>query len=147
MGVSAGFSPVALGTEVDGSLAQPSARAALYALKPTIGPTELEGIIAVSDDFDSLGAMAKSTRDLALMVKIVLNQRARATIPDDVYISWLQKDFSGLRVGFADPSVWRWPQAVQPQHQDSGEQLVRRLPIQFQSNERRLGFDTEVSKG
>ncbi|KAJ8132474.1 hypothetical protein O1611_g1152 [Lasiodiplodia mahajangana] len=123
VGVSAGFSPVALGTEVDGSLTQPSARAALYALKPTIGTTELEGVFAVSEEFDALGSMAKSVLDLALMTELVLNPEARAKLPKDGYQPYLRKDFAGLSVGFVDPEQWRWPDNVQPQRGNSRKQM------------------------
>ena len=124
VGVSAGFSPLALGTEVDGSLVQPSARAALYALKPTIGASELEGVFTVSDDFDSLGAMAKSTLDLALMTELVLTAEARSKLPGDGYLSFFRTDFDGMRIGFADQRTWNWPDNLQPQYGNSREQLV-----------------------
>ncbi|KAI0466325.1 amidase signature domain-containing protein [Xylaria cf. heliscus] len=123
VGVSAGFSPVALGTEVDGSLVQPAARAALYAMKPSVGATELGGVFAVSEEFDSLGSMAKSTLDLARMTELVLNPEARSKLPKDGYLSYLQRDFTGIRVGFVDPEQWRWPDNVQPQKSDTREQM------------------------
>lgn len=125
MAVSAGFAPVALGTEVDGSLVQPAARAALYALKPTVGATDLEGTFAVSEDFDSLGAMAKSASDLAILTEMLLNEKARTELPSDGYLSFMQTDFEGLKIGFVDPEEWHWPEALQPQHDGSGQQMVR----------------------
>jgi len=121
--VSAGFAPVALGTEVDGSLVQPAARAALYALKPTVGATDLEGTFAVSEDFDSLGAMAKSASDLAILTEMLLNEKARTELPSDGYLSFMQTDFEGLKIGFVDPEEWHWPEALQPQHDGSGQQM------------------------
>ncbi|OAQ99133.1 hypothetical protein LLEC1_03432 [Akanthomyces lecanii] len=123
VGVSAGFSPLAIGTEVDGSLTQPAARASLYALKPTIGSTELGGIFAVSAEFDSVGAMAKSSRDLALLSELVLNPQAREKLPADGYLSFTKSTFEGLSIGFVDPEIWRWPETVQPQHGNSLEEL------------------------
>ncbi|KAH6615688.1 amidase signature domain-containing protein [Chaetomium sp. MPI-SDFR-AT-0129] len=123
VGVSAGFAPIALGTEVDGSLVQPSARAGLYALKPTIGSTNLRGIFAVSEDFDALGGMAKSVLDLAHLTELVLIREDREKLPADGYLSFLKKDFGGLRVGFVDPELWRWPENIQRQHGNSLEQL------------------------
>ncbi|KAH8601843.1 hypothetical protein B0O99DRAFT_680959 [Bisporella sp. PMI_857] len=43
VGVSAGYNPLAIGTETDGSLAQQAGRAALFALKPTAGSVLREG--------------------------------------------------------------------------------------------------------
>ncbi len=124
VGLSAGFSPLAIGTEVDGSLVQPTARAGLYALKSSIGSTELKGVFAVSEDFDSLGAMAKSSHDLALLAEIILTPEARAKLPSDGYLSFLKKSLVGLNIGFADPALWTWPENLQPQHGNSAEQLV-----------------------
>ncbi|KAJ4307474.1 hypothetical protein N0V84_012707 [Fusarium piperis] len=80
----------------------PSARAGLFALKPSIGATELEGIFAVSEDFDTMGTMAKSSLDLATLTPLVLNAQARAKLPSDGYLSFLKEDFSGLKIGFID---------------------------------------------
>lgn len=126
--MSAGFAPIAIGTEVDGSLVQPAARAALYALKPTIGSTELGGIFAVSEDFDAVGGMAKCTLDLALLTEMILNPTARAKIPKDGYQSFLKKDFKGLSIGFVDPRYWQWPDNIQRQNGNSLQELVSSPP-------------------
>jgi amidase len=126
VGVSAGFSPIGLGTETDGSIVQPAARAALYAIKPTPGTTEMDGIWMVSDVFDAVAGMAKSTRDLALVTEIVLNDDARSKLPKDGYLSNLKTNFSGLSIGFLDPGVWRWPPHVQKQEEGTLEQIVGR---------------------
>lgn len=124
MGVSAGFSPIGLGTETDGSLVQPGARAALYTLKPTPGTTELDGVWVVSEDFDAVGAMTKSTADLALITELVLNQKAREALPDDGFQIFLRTDFDGLKIGFLDPAIWRWPAHIQKQEEGTLEQMV-----------------------
>jgi amidase len=124
VGVSAGFSPISIGTEVDGSLVQPAARAGLYALKPSIGSTDLEGVYAVSEDFDSLGAMAKSTHDLVPLIEYLLNDEALAQLPANGYSTYMRKDFSGVKVGFVDPEEWRWPENVQPHHENSRQEMV-----------------------
>lgn len=152
MGVSAGFSPIAIGTEVDGSLVQPSARAGLYALKPSIGATELEGIFAVSEDFDAVGTMAKSTLDLALLTPLVLNAQARAKLPSDGYLSFLKKDFSGLKIGFVDAENWRWPEALQKQGDHSLQQLVSPCPSPLSrqgsklTNHQRSGYQAVLER-
>ncbi len=76
---------------------QPSARAGLYALKPTIGSAELGGIFPVSEDFDALGGMAKSVLDLAHLTELVLAREERAKLPPDGYLSFLKFSFSELR--------------------------------------------------
>ncbi|KAI1173817.1 amidase signature enzyme [Nemania sp. FL0916] len=66
-GVAAGFSPIALATETDGSIVQPSNRAALYGMKATVGSISTKGTAPWSPFTDSIGGMAKSPQDLAAL--------------------------------------------------------------------------------
>ncbi|KAK6953331.1 hypothetical protein Daesc_005634 [Daldinia eschscholtzii] len=71
--VSAGFALIGIGTETDGSVAQPSSRQALYALKPTLGSINAEGCWRVSKTRDIPGVMAKSTGDIANILDILID--------------------------------------------------------------------------
>ena len=93
----------------------------MYSLKPTIGSTDLDGIFIVDEAFDALGAMARSSHDLALITEILLKTEARAKIPSDGFLSFMKKDFNGLRIGFIDAKEWHWPENIQPQHANSAE--------------------------
>jgi amidase len=115
VGVSAGYSPLALGTETDGSLVQPAARAALYALKPTPGSVKVDGTWTLSSRFDAIGAMAKSVTDLTIVTELLHTDRVRSTLPADGYASNLTKTFKGLKVGFLDPAEWHLPERLCPQ--------------------------------
>lgn len=42
--IAAGFAPVSLGAETDGSVVQPATRVALYGLKATYGSTDVTGV-------------------------------------------------------------------------------------------------------
>jgi amidase len=106
-------------------LVQPAARAALYALKLTIGSSDLDGVYSVSHDFDSLGTMAKTTSDLATITGFLLKDDVRAMLPKTGFTPFLRTTFRGLRVGFVNPEEWRWPEEVQPQHARSVEMMVR----------------------
>lgn len=124
--VSAGFAPLALGTEVEGSLVQPAGRAGLYALKPTVGSTDMRGLFSVDEAFDTLGGMAKCVADLAVLTELVLNDDARGRLPVGGYMQCAsQTDFAGLSIGFVDPDIWRWPETTQPQHEGTREEMVR----------------------
>lgn len=119
------MSPIGVGTEIDGSIVQPAARAGLYALKPTVGTTDLKGIFSISEDFDSVSAVAKCTADLAMMTELFIKVDMRDRIPQGGFRSCLKQSFSGMRIGFVDPEVWRWPDKIQPPHANSKEQIVR----------------------
>ena len=125
MGVSAGYSPLALGTETDGSLVQPAARAALYALKPTPGNVKVDGTWTLSSRFDAIGAMAKSVADLSITTEMLHTDHVRSTLPADGYASNLTKTFEGLKVGFLDPLKWHLPERLCPQIPSVVQELVR----------------------
>lgn len=77
VGVSAGFAPIAIGTETDGSIICPSNRAALFGLKPTVGLTSRAGIVPISGTQDSPGPMGRSAWDVAAMLTIIAGFDAR----------------------------------------------------------------------
>jgi len=127
--VAAGFSVVYLGQETDGSLIAPASRAALFALKPTIGSVTMDNVIPVSSTFDTVGGMARSVRDLATLTEIVLDPPARAKIPEDGYLSYLTANWEGLRLGFLDPEIWKLPDSLCEPNESALTQMVRFLTI------------------
>ncbi|KAJ5876312.1 amidase signature enzyme [Penicillium soppii] len=112
VGVAAGYSPLALGTETDGSTIQPANRAALFAIKPTHGIVSVDGIWQLSTSFDVIGSMAKSASDLANLLHILVEDEAAD------YPRFLTRSFADLRLGFADPDMWRFPDSYS--HPDEG---------------------------
>ncbi|QYT03683.1 Amidase domain-containing protein [Trichoderma simmonsii] len=101
--VAAGFVPVALGTESDGSITQPAGRVSLYAMKVTVGALDTKGTSPQSPITDSLGGMAKSSGDLANFIGAMMEQD---------YSSYLTKTWAGQKVAFVDPSKWELHPAV-----------------------------------
>lgn len=112
--MAAGFAPLALATETDGSIVQPANRAALYGLKATVGRICTEGTAPWSSLTDSIGGMAKSPQDLATLFDVLTDadrcaeERARGDGDDDD----LPKSWKGLRVGFVDPTLWSFSPAI-----------------------------------
>lgn len=76
--ISAGFSPLGIVTETDGSLNTPASRAALYDLKVSVGSSSSQGVISISSTFDSLGGIAKTVKDVAHLTDALLNENVRA---------------------------------------------------------------------
>ncbi|KAH6635528.1 amidase signature domain-containing protein [Chaetomium sp. MPI-SDFR-AT-0129] len=112
VGVSAGYSPISIGTEADGSLVTPASRAALYGMKPTVGSTPMDGIFVISTTFDDVGAMAKSVDDLAILIGYVQEKGAGNNGASPDYRAVFQRDWSGLRLGFVDPDKWWLPSGL-----------------------------------
>lgn len=71
--VAAGYGPLSIGTETNGSLVWPTSRCGLFSIKPTIGLISSSGIVPVSNNCDSAGPMAKTTFDLALLLNQILD--------------------------------------------------------------------------
>lgn len=102
-GVAAGFSPLALATETDGSIVQPSNRAALYGMKATVGRIPTKGTAPWSPVTDSIGGMAKSPQNLATLFNVLLQTKSE----DPLTGTW-----SGQRVGVVDPSLWSFSPVI-----------------------------------
>lgn len=71
---SAGFAAAALGEDTYGALTHPASRNALFSMKPTRGLISRKGLIPCSELFDTIGPMAKSAYDTALLLGIMAGQ-------------------------------------------------------------------------
>ncbi|PVH75110.1 amidase signature enzyme [Cadophora sp. DSE1049] len=99
--VAAGYAPLAIGTETNGSLVWPASRCLLYAIKPTIGLISQRGIVPVSHTCDSAGPLARTPYDLALVLDELLDEK-----PATSFASVLSESWSNLSVGVLDYNVW-----------------------------------------
>lgn len=107
-GVAAGFAPFSLGTESDGSITMPAARAALYALKISMGTVDDTGVQPALRHFDCLGGLSRGVKDLAQLTAIMQDFEPDHYLP-------LRGSWDGLKIGFLKPSQWRWgPQVAEP---------------------------------
>ncbi len=66
--VAANLCPAALGTETDGSIVNPAHVCGVVGIKPTVGLTSRSGIIPISHSQDSVGLIARTVRDAALLL-------------------------------------------------------------------------------
>ena len=110
--VAAGFGPVAIGTDTNGSILMPVTRHDVYALKPALNLISQDGICPVSFDFDSAGPIAKSATDIAILMDTLVNPSKSSDVPKGDYTPYLTKSFDGIRIGVLNPSEWRMPPAV-----------------------------------
>ncbi len=61
----------AIGTETDGSVTSPSAASGLVGIKPTVGLVSRSGIIPISHSQDTAGPMARTVRDVAILLSAI----------------------------------------------------------------------------
>jgi amidase len=78
VGLSAGFAPLAVGTETDGSIVSPSSACGVVGIKPTHGLVSRAGIVPLSLAQDTAGPMATSVADAAALLSVLA-----AADPDD----------------------------------------------------------------
>ncbi|KAL4866522.1 hypothetical protein BDV12DRAFT_172729 [Aspergillus spectabilis] len=118
--VSAGYAPIAIGEETDGSLICPAGRAALYTIKPTIGFVPSDGMVPISRNFDSAGPMTKSVYDLAVLLDVITGRDEAES-----YTKYLTKSWEGISVGVLDPIEWRFPPEMVKPIPEADEQVLR----------------------
>src|SRR5712692_3849300 len=66
--VSANFCVAGVGTETDGSVVCPASANGLAGLKPTVGLVSRSGIVPISHSQDTAGPMARTVRDVAILL-------------------------------------------------------------------------------
>jgi amidase len=69
--VSANLCVAGVGTETDGSVVCPASANGLAGLKPTVGLVSRSGIVPISHSQDTAGPMARTVRDVAILLGVV----------------------------------------------------------------------------
>ena len=110
----------ALGTDTGGSIRIPSSLCGIVGLKPTYGRVSTRGVIPLSWNLDHVGPMARSVRDVALLMQVIAGydplDAGSIDVPTDDYLEQIESGVSGWRVALAsdgffteltDPEVWK----------------------------------------
>jgi len=92
-----------LGTDTGGSIRQPASFCSVTGLKVTYGLVSRNGVISYASSFDTIGPLAKSVADIAIILNIIAgNDPLDSTtvakkLPD--YKTFLGKDIKGKKIG------------------------------------------------
>ena len=100
-GVSAGFAPLAIGTETDGSIVSPSSACGVGGIKPTAGLVSRAGIVPISLAQDTAGPMAASVADAAVLLSALAVADSGDSADDHPYRSGGPPDYTA----FLDPAA------------------------------------------
>ncbi len=137
--VAAGEVDLALGGDQGGSVRIPSCWCGIYGLKPTWGLVPYTGAFPIETTLDHLGPMARSTRDVALMLSVIagpdgLDPRQHAGLRPQDYLGALTGDVAGLRIAFVREGF-----GIAGLSEDDVDQLVREAAHHFE----KLGASVE----
>jgi amidase len=77
--VALSYTPLAMGSETNGSIIAPAAACGVVGLKPTVGLVSRAGVMPVTLTLDSPGPMARSVADVAALLNVIAGFD-----PDDV---------------------------------------------------------------
>jgi aspartyl-tRNA(Asn)/glutamyl-tRNA(Gln) amidotransferase subunit A len=69
--VGGGLVPVALGTDTGGSVRVPAAFCGIVGLRPMVGRVSTYGVLPLSTTLDTVGPMARSVEDVALLLRVL----------------------------------------------------------------------------
>lgn len=118
--VSANLCAVAVGTETDGSIVSPSSASGLVGVKPTVGLVSRSGIVPISHSQDTAGPMARTVRDAALLLEVLVGRDpadaatgAKGARFDVRYTAALEQGaLKGARIGVPRPKYWGYHPAA-----------------------------------
>jgi len=69
--IAAGMAPLALGTQTNGSIIRPASFCGVYGFKPTHGLVPRTGVLRQARTLDTVGVMARSIEDIALLMESI----------------------------------------------------------------------------
>jgi amidase len=76
-GTAASLCAAAIGSETDGSVTAPASNNGIVGLKPTVGLVSGTGIIPISASQDTAGPMARTVRDLAILLSVMADPESK----------------------------------------------------------------------
>ncbi|MGB5898529.1 MAG: AtzE family amidohydrolase [Geitlerinemataceae cyanobacterium] len=98
--VAAGWVPLTLGSDTNGSIRVPAALCGVFGFKPTYGKLSRSGAMLFSSSLDCIGPFARSVRDIATVFDLL--QGEDAACPPQPCLPELERSVAGLRIAIAD---------------------------------------------
>jgi len=106
--LAAGLCAVSLGTDTGGSIRIPAGACGVVGLKPTLGRVSRRGVTPLAWSFDTVGPMARTVEDVAVLMSAVAGPDAEdewcAARPADDFARGLEAGMRGLALGV--PREW-----------------------------------------
>ncbi|OAQ62037.1 amidase family protein [Pochonia chlamydosporia 170] len=122
--VSAGFAPVSIGSDFNGSLTNPAIRASLYTIRVTPGIVSEAGGFPFSVDRDSVDPMANGVEDLVNFLNIIAD-KSHPRVPSQGYGTEKRLGWGDLTIATLDPRKWYLSEQVQKPQPGALDQIIR----------------------
>jgi AtzE family amidohydrolase len=104
--VAAGFTPISLGSDTNGSVRVPAAFCGVFGLKPTFGRLSRRGVFPFASSLDHVGCFARSVADLARTYDVMQGHDpldpAQTARPVESALAHLDAPPRGLRISVLD---------------------------------------------
>jgi len=101
--VSAGYAPLALGSDTGGSIRQPASYCGVVGLKPTYGAVSRFGLVAFASSLDQIGPFTRTIEDAAYSLNALYSHDRRDSTSIDMehpdYAIGLADGVKGLKIG------------------------------------------------
>jgi aspartyl-tRNA(Asn)/glutamyl-tRNA(Gln) amidotransferase subunit A len=106
--LAAGFCALSLGTDTGGSIRIPASACGVVGLKPTLGRVSRRGVTPLSWSLDTVGAMARTVEDVALLLNLIAGPDPEdswcSARPAEDFTRDLERGARGLTLGV--PREW-----------------------------------------
>ena len=126
--IAAGLCFAATGSDTGGSIRAPAAANGIAGIKPTYGRISKAGVTVLSWSLDHTGPMARTVKDLAILLKIMAGQDPLDPHTKDIevpdYVAALTGDVRGVRLGV--PTNY-FSEDVQPEVASAVEKAIKNL--------------------
>jgi len=116
--------------DTGGSIRQPAALCGVYGIRPSYGRNSRYGIMPMASSLDTVGPMAKTAKDIAILMEVMAGADAKdaTTVPDGVpvYSEEIEKlEIGNLRVGV--PKEYFEIEGLDPEVKEAIENKIKAL--------------------
>jgi aspartyl-tRNA(Asn)/glutamyl-tRNA(Gln) amidotransferase subunit A len=120
--------PATLGTDTAGSIRIPASFCGVTGIRPTSGRVSNRGVVPVSFTLDTVGPIAPSAEDCAIVLEVIAGHDPRdpttADLPVPQYRRELERGADGLRVGVVTALVDRADRRIAVAVREAAEKLA-----------------------
>jgi aspartyl-tRNA(Asn)/glutamyl-tRNA(Gln) amidotransferase subunit A len=127
--LAAGLCMGAMGSDTGGSIRIPSSLCGVVGLKPTYGRVSLRGVIPLSWNLDHAGPMARSVRDIAILLQVIAGYDPQdawsVEMPVENYLTIHEDGVRGWRIAVASDGYFTDTEVVDGEVQSAVIQVAK----------------------